>query len=153
MHQQIPAKASHMTRAMGVATPGVFRSLLFPANAKAGGHHRIYAHPGAHRQGDHQQLKGIDDGQGRQAGVGILAHEQAVHNVVKGLNQLGQHHRRGQPQQDLAHLFCAEQLRKLHKNAPRPFCDISVDGIIAEGAGLSIGFVHLAGSRMEVKVT
>ena len=85
---------------------GGARHLLRPGlipKAQIVGDGGIDADAGAHRQGDHQELQGVDDGEGREPGVRVPAHEEAVHDVVEGLDQLGQHHRRRKVQQDAAH--------------------------------------------------
>ena len=67
------------------------------------GHIGVHAHAGPHRNGSNDQLDRKDHRQGCQAAVGVLPHKVAVHNIIEGLDQLGQHHRRGDAQQDLPH--------------------------------------------------
>lgn len=52
----------------------------------------------------------VDDGQGGQTGFGVPAYKEAVHNVVKSLDQLGQHHRRSNAQKDFPNLLLPEKL-------------------------------------------
>ena len=83
-------------------------------------HDGVDAHARSHRQRDHQQLDGIDDGERGQTGFGKTADEQAVHDVIQSLNELRQHHRRRQLEQDAADLLPAEKFCGVHKS-PR-FC-------------------------------
>ena len=54
-------------------------------------HNGVDAHACPHSKGDHQQLQGIDDGQGGQPRFRIFPDKQAVHNVIQRLYQLRQH--------------------------------------------------------------
>lgn len=99
------ANRAHHAQSQGHAGACNLICLFLVLDAQKVGHGGIDAHAGAHCQGDHQQLKGVDDGQGRQAVAGVTAHEETVYNIVKGLDQLSQHHRRRQLQQDPADPF------------------------------------------------
>ena len=60
-------------------------------------------------KGDDNQLKGINDSQGCE-GIGrVLAHEKAVNDVVKCLNQLCQHNRRSSFQENASNGGSAEK--------------------------------------------
>ena len=48
----------------------------------------------ANGEGDHQKLDGINDGERGQSRIREAADENAVHNVVKCLNELCEHHGR-----------------------------------------------------------
>ena len=53
----------------------------------------VDAHAGAHGQGDHNVLNGEGHTDGGEGPLADLGHEYAVHHVIEGLNQHGQHHR------------------------------------------------------------
>lgn len=78
------------------------------------------AHPGAHRQRHHEQLNGVNDGQGRQTRLPIAAHKQAVHNVIKGLDELGQHHRRRHAKQNFGAPLLPQKTARPCEDLPRP---------------------------------
>ena len=73
------------------------------------GHQGVDAHAGPHRDGGNDELHRVDDGQGGQTVVGVLAHKVAVHDVVHGLDQLGQHNRGRDPQQDGPNALCIKK--------------------------------------------
>ena len=73
------------------------------------GHQGIDAHAGADSDGGDDQLNRVDDGEGGEAVTGELAHKIAVHDVVHGLDQLGQHDRRRDPHQDGPDALCIKE--------------------------------------------
>ena len=63
----------------------------------------VEAHAGADGHGDHQGLEGKGQGDGGQGVLADLGHEDAVHDVVQGLDQHGDHHGDGHAEEQLAH--------------------------------------------------
>ncbi len=63
----------------------------------------VHPHPSADAHGDHQRLHRIDQRQGHKARPAELSHEDAVHQIVQGLNEHGEHHRPGHVQQQPPH--------------------------------------------------
>ena len=57
-------------------------------------------------------------GKKKDPATSYLRSEEAVHDVVEGLDELGQHHRRGQLQQNLADPLCSEKSTLSHRNTP-----------------------------------
>ena len=68
----------------------VILRFLFPS-AVHPGYQDIDSGAGTGGNGGHQQLQGKNKGQGRQPVKGVLGHKVAVHNIVDGLDQQGQH--------------------------------------------------------------
>ena len=66
------------------------------------GEQGVDAHGGAGAEGDHQVLQGEGQGHGVQGILAELGHEDAVHHVVEGLDQHGDHHGDGHAGQQLA---------------------------------------------------
>ena len=87
-----------------------FIRLRFLSQAEPGGHGRIDAHAGPDRQSDHQKLQRVDDREGRQARLRVPAHKEAVHDIVKGLDELRQHHRRRDFEHDPGNFLLPEKL-------------------------------------------
>ena len=83
----------------GAGPGGVVRQVAV-ALAVVAGHQGVDADISAHGNGGDDQLDRVDDGEGGQSVAGEFAYEIAVHDVVHGLDQLGQHHWRRDPQQD-----------------------------------------------------
>lgn len=77
--------------------------------AVVAGHQSVDADTSAHGDGGDDQLDRVDDGESGQSVAGELPHKVAVHDVVHGLDQLGQHHRRRNPQQDGPDALCVEE--------------------------------------------
>ena len=77
--------------------------LVGPVLPQPAGQQGVEAHAGAYAHGDHQGLDRVDKRQGYKPVGAELGHEHAVHQIIEGLDQLGQHHRRGDAQQDLPH--------------------------------------------------
>ena len=101
-HQQSAGGGKHQPADKGQdrAGPGSPVSQMVVALPVITGHQRVDTDAGAHRDGRDDQLDRIDDGERRQAVIGKLAHKVAVHDIVHGLDQLGEHHRRRDPHQD-----------------------------------------------------
>ena len=74
------------------------------------GHQRIDADACAHRDGRNDQLDGENDGEGGQTVSGIPSHEKTVHDIIKRLDQLRQHHRRRDLQKNLPDAFCIKEI-------------------------------------------
>ena len=82
------------------------------------GHPGVDAHAGAYGQGDHQRLDRVNDGQGRQACIRIAPHEEAVHDAIERLDQLRQHDRRRELEENFADPLSAEKFRRVHGFCP-----------------------------------
>ena len=98
---------------------GILIRLFRLAHAELCRHHRIDPHARSDGESDHQKLDRIDDGQSRQAGFRIPAHKQTVHDIIKRLNELREHHRRRETQQNFADFFRSEQFAVFHFGTPR----------------------------------
>ena len=92
----------------GAHSGGAVRRMVLSPPVQVG-HQGVDAHAGPHRDGGDDELHRVDDGQGGQTVVGVLAHKVAVHDVVHGLDQLGQHDRGRDPQQDGPNALCIKK--------------------------------------------
>ena len=72
--------------------PGGFLILF---HAKGPGQDGIYAHRRSHTGRDHQHLDRAGQGSSRQGILPQPCHKNRVHNVIKGLDQKGDHHGQG----------------------------------------------------------
>ena len=77
--------------------------LVGPALPQPAGQQGVEAHAGAYAHGDHQGLDRVDKRQGYKPVGAELGHEHAVHQIIEGLDQHGQHHGPGHVQQQPAH--------------------------------------------------
>ena len=72
------------------------RAGTLPAlRAQIEGDGRVQPHSEPDGQGIDQVLNGIDQGEGGHGCLADLGHEKAVHNIVEGVDQHGQHHGQG----------------------------------------------------------
>ena len=72
---------------------------LFPLpRPQVEGDHRVDANAEAHPHGGDEVLHRVDQGQGGHGVLADLGHEEAVHDVVQGVDQHGQHHGQGHGQ-------------------------------------------------------
>ncbi len=79
--------------------------LVGPVLPQPAGQQGVEAHAGAYAHGDHQGLDRVDKRQGYKPVGAELGHEHAVHQIIEGLDQHGQHHGPGHIQQQPAHRY------------------------------------------------
>ena len=103
------------------------------ALAQALGQQGVDAHAGSHGHGDHQILDREGQRDGVQRVLADLGHKVAVHHVVEGLHQHGDHHGDGHGQQEPVDRhgrpFCFPQGADAHASDTTSFFSLSDPGV------------------------